>query len=172
MADTRVLNTTTYWVFIGVSVVGNRVCVAVSTENISTESILNPPNGRKYIVHTVFMFDAQRKIPYASIIGTLKNCGIFPKGDKKLFNPPDNPDNKYYIDLLYNELDLIISIVRKCVEGMTIRRDLTSKYVEHITPIELFNEVQKQNQPKLTLQTPAIYVINQDGYTIHRINIK
>jgi hypothetical protein len=135
--------------------------------------VLTPPNGRKYIVQTAFVFSASRKAPFGTIITNLQKNEIYPDGDKANLLYQKNPDNKYYTGLPAHDRDKILRIIRASINGLNVVFDENGEcapsYIETTTPHDELCDLIARERPKLTLGTECLIRTDnlESSYTVH-----
>ena len=121
-----------FYAAVGVSLFGEKErCGVIVESGEPTKRILKPNYNLKHLFTHFFTFNSCRKVPFSAIIGNLVANGIFPCDDDG-FNPPENPDNKFYLELPVDRKDDIIKIIRLTLDGITLGPDFTPSYNEFV----------------------------------------
>ncbi len=164
---------TTFYVAIGVSPMNNAACVMVASGDTAPALTLQPTYDRAYAVHSLFTFMAPKKTVYNVIITNLRACGIYPGDNPAAFNPPRNPDNKFYTSLPISKLDTIINIVTISIASLSLELvgDIpTPKYTKTVTDRSKLEELKSSLRPKRCLNFNGAIILKMDGTTqIHSL---
>lgn len=149
-----------FWAVVGVSVHPKiNCCVYVDTQQ-PIGDVIRPTNDRKYIIHTIITFLAPRKAPYTTIITNLKYMGIFPDYNPKQFIVSKNPDNKYYTNLPYCELDNIIQIIKCSVSSLALGENLQSTVEIETRSDQKLQEIRNRESPAINLNESTIVLVD------------
>lgn len=148
---------TTFWAAVGISVLNDTHCIYIG--GTPPPNVLQPPNDRKYITHTIFQFNAPKKVPFATIITNLKYAGVVP-GDG--FIPPRNPDNKYYTDL--SDVDKVIQIIQISIASLSLDENLKSTFTLETISAETVAERRAKERPNINLHNYAPIVVIANGH--------
>lgn len=148
-----------FYVSLGESIFGQKRLGLYIGMEPPADLVFKPLIDQKYVTRKMFSFAAPKKTPYAAIISNLNTSGIIPSSG---FDPPRNPDNKYYVDLPYDRYDDIVNILRITISGTTLGPDMLPRYNEYTVP-EVDRDLAKSTAiiPALTLGEPSAIILDK-----------
>ncbi len=170
--DTLSFQRTTFYVAIGVSPINDTCCIHI-TNGSRPQPILQPTFDRKYIIDTLFTFNAPKKAPFGVIISNLAACGIYPADGPTGFIPTRNPDNQYYTSLPRAKMPIIMDIVRASVSGMCLMivdDALAPVYTETHTEPHVMTDLMRDSLPTQGLDFNGAIVINLGNTTSTKVH--
>lgn len=147
-----------FYLIIGISVQDVSKCCIYVDNVLPSSDILHPPRDSGYVVYSIFTFNAPRKVPFAAIISNLRDHGILPVSGR--FNPPVNPDNKYYTDLPMSEYSRIFDIILKTLDGITVPNRDHTLYLYTLIPQERIRKaIEEEESYKISIGSSALAMI-------------
>lgn len=161
------IQTSKFYIMFGISPNNTKRC-AICIDQVPHDRLFLPQNDGKYVIHSIFEFSAARKSVHGAIVSALQNCGVIPDGG---IVPRKNPDNKYYTKLPADDIETILTIIRRVVTGLDVIKKngrVSSGYTEYSVPKALFEDICKHERPKQLLGTPGIINIGYSDITLHK----
>ncbi len=141
------------YVSLGLCPVTSCYCICVDTN--APHRVLHPPNSRKYVVQTQFLFTTARKSAFAIIMRNLVRGGIYPQGNIAMLKYQINPDNKFYTDLRKEDVPKIIQIIKCTIRGLDVLFDTDGTQIDTFdtfdTPVDEITETLADEMPKISL---------------------
>jgi hypothetical protein len=159
---------TTFYISVGISALNTDLC-CVCVDTVKPEDyILTPTQDTPYVVHRIFTFAAPKKVPFVTLISNLQSVGIEPVDG---FKPQVNPGNKIYSKLMAGYYPVIIDVIVKTIEGISIRCDSHSFTVEEVSDEELANAMDRVESTLITTFNPvqAVFLGAKTSHAVHKL---